>query len=429
MRYIEVMKSRLCGKRRKRRRRRLAAKALLTFLWSSALLWTIIILSSSSLSSSLFTSSFFDGVPRVEGVNGEEEGEDALTSLRSFKTSSARHHHHHHRRHRGDASFVGGGGGRGSSSSSANDDDGTLVDASAKTHGEEVRFPLWHALEYPTPSTSPRKGQNEKTTTKKEDLEEEDLEEEFVKIGFISGTIVVDQRKGADVGDEKFRVKNLKVHRDELDARAKRAVQALAKRDGMYRVRVPSNIYASQESGRSSFAQAASPAKCVVTSRLRESFTLHMDDNGNVLAVDYEAECPVEVHLGGADEERSAAEEEKEGASLFIADGAQFRSVATARFPKRAPQLNADAAMTDVKGHGGPMDAKKAQEIKTRRARGEKVDATTKDLTWWQRNYMWVIPVAYFMFMNAVQGQPSSGGGGGGGGSSAAPPPPTKKSN
>ena len=42
----------------------------------------------------------------------------------------------------------------------------------------------------------------------------------------------MDQRKGADVADEKFRVKNLKVHRDELDARAKRALQALAKRDG-----------------------------------------------------------------------------------------------------------------------------------------------------------------------------------------------------
>ena len=363
------------------------------------------------------SSSFFGVVSSVEGVKNGEEGDDATVSFRSFKT--ARHHHHH----RGDDAFARGGGGggrrRGSSSSSARDDDRTLVDASAKTHGEEVRFPLWHALEYPTPSTSPRKGQNEK----KEDVEEE----EFVKIGFISGTIVVDQRKGADVADEKFRVKNLKVHRDELDARAKRALQALAKRDGMYRVRVPSNIYASQDSGRSSFAQAASPAKCVVTSRLRESFTLHMDDNGNVLAVDYEAECPVDVHLGGADEERNAAEEEKEGASLFIADGAQFRSVATARFPKRAPQLNADAAMTDVKGHGGPMDAKKAQEIKTRRARGEKVDATTKDLTWWQRNYMWVIPVVYFMFMNAVQGQPSSGGGGG---PSAAPtPPPTKKSN
>ena len=390
------------------RRRRVRRRALTTLLAAAAALF---LLSASS-------SSFFGVVSSVEGVKNGEEGDDATVSFRSFKT--ARHHHHH----RGDDAFArggggGGGGGRGSSSSSARDDDRTLVDASAKTHGEEVRFPLWHALEYPTPSTSPRKGQNEK----KEDVEEE----EFVKIGFISGTIVVDQRKGADVADEKFRVKNLKVHRDELDARAKRALQALAKRDGMYRVRVPSNIYASQDSGRSSFAQAASPAKCVVTSRLRESFTLHMDDNGNVLAVDYEAECPVDVHLGGADEERNAAEEEKEGASLFIADGAQFRSVATARFPKRAPQLNADAAMTDVKGHGGPMDAKKAQEIKTRRARGEKVDATTKDLTWWQRNYMWVIPVVYFMFMNAVQGQPSSGGGGG---SSAAPPPPTtKKSN
>ena len=393
--------------RRRRLRRRRVRRRATTLLAAAAALF---LLSASS-------SSFFGVVSSVEGVKNGEEGDDATVSFRSFKT--ARHHHHHHR---GDDAFArGGGGGRGSSSSSARDDDRTLVDASAKTHGEEVRFPLWHALEYPTPSTSPRKGQNEK----KEDVEEE----EFVKIGFISGTIVVDQRKGADVADEKFRVKNLKVHRDELDARAKRALQALAKRDGMYRVRVPSNIYASQDSGRSSFAQAASPAKCVVTSRLRESFTLHMDDNGNVLAVDYEAECPVDVHLGGADEERNAAEEEKEGASLFIADGAQFRSVATARFPKRAPQLNADAAMTDVKGHGGPMDAKKAQEIKARRARGEKIDATTKDLTWWQRNYMWVIPVAYFMFMNAVQGQPSSGGGGGGGGSSAAPPPPTKKSN
>ena len=388
---------------RRRLRRRLGRRRRATLFFAAALF----LLSASS--------SFFGVLSPVEGVkNGEdEEGDDATVSFRSFKT--ARHHHH-----RGDDAFArGGGGGRASSSSSARDDDRTLVDASAKTHGEEVRFPLWHALEYPTPSTSPRKGQNEK----KEDVEEE----EFVKIGFISGTIVVDQRKGADVADEKFRVKNLKVHRDELDARAKRALQALAKRDGMYRVRVPSNIYASQDSGRSSFAQAASPAKCVVTSRLRESFTLHMDDNGNVLAVDYEAECPVDVHLGGADEERNAAEEEKEGASLFIADGAQFRSVATARFPKRAPQLNADAAMTDVKGHGGPMDAKKAQEIKTRRARGEKVDATTKDLTWWQRNYMWVIPVVYFMFMNAVQGQPSSGGGGGP--SAAPPPPPTKKSN
>ena len=396
--------------RRRRRLRRLRRRRATTLLAAAALFL---------LSASSSSSSFFGVVSSVEGVKNGEEGDDARVSFRSFKT--ARHHH------RGDDAFArgggGGGGGRGSSSSSAaRDDDRTLVDASAKTHGEEVRFPLWHALEYPTPSTSPRKGQNEK----KEDVEEEE-EEEFVKIGFISGTIVVDQRKGADVADEKFRVKNLKVHRDELDARAKRALQALAKRDGMYRVRVPSNIYASQDSGRSSFAQAASPAKCVVTSRLRESFTLHMDDNGNVLAVDYEAECPVDVHLGGADEERNAAEEEKEGASLFIADGAQFRSVATARFPKRAPQLNADAAMTDVKGHGGPMDAKKAQEIKTRRARGEKVDATTKDLTWWQRNYMWVIPVVYFMFMNAVQGQPSSGGGGGP--SAAPPPPPTKKSN
>jgi hypothetical protein len=71
------------------------------------------------------------------------------------------------------------------------------------------------------------------------------------------------------------------------------------------------------------------------------------------------------------------------------------------------------------------MDTKKAQEIKNRRARGEKVDATTKELTWFQRNYMWVVPVAYFMFMNMVQEQ----GGGGGGGGAPATPATQKKSN
>ena len=303
-------------RRRRLRRRRLRRRA--TTLLAAAALF---LLSASS-------SSFFGVVSSVEGVKNGEEGDDATVSFRSFKT--ARDHHHH----RGDDAFArggggGGGGGRGSSSSSARDDDRTLVDASAKTHGEGCGFPCG------TRSSI----QHHRHHHEKDKREEGRCRRRRVgQIGFISGTSSC-TRKGADVADEKFRVKNLKVHRDELDARAKRALQALAKRDGMYRVRVPSNIYASQDSGRSSFAQAASPAKCVVTSRLRESFTLHMDDNGNVLAVDYEAECPVDVHLGGADEERNAAEEEKEGASLFIADGAQFRSVATARFPKRAPQL------------------------------------------------------------------------------------------
>ena len=82
----------------------------------------------------------------------------------------------------------------------------------------------------------------------------------------------MDQRKGADVADEKFRVKNLKVHRgDELSWHS----GVIALNEAGCRVRVPSNIYASQDSGRSSFAQAASPAKCVVTSRLRESFVAH----------------------------------------------------------------------------------------------------------------------------------------------------------
>jgi len=301
-----------------------------------------------------------------------------------------------------------------SMSSSSN----ALLDlASNKKHGEEIQFPLWHSLEYFI-----NNGNNK----------EEVKEEEFVKVGTISGTIVLENNnmnnneKSSNKVSTKFRLKDVKVHRDEMTSREKDQLQSLAKKGRKYRVRVPANVLA--PSG-NAYAQAASPARCVVTSRLRESFTLHMDDSGNVLAVDYDAECPQEVHLGGG-EEASLGEADgggdDEDASLFIADGAQFRSVATARFPKRAPQLNADAAMTDVRGHGGPMDAKKAQEIKTRRARGEKVDATTKELTWFQRNYMWVVPVAYFMFMNMVQEQ---GGGGGGGGGAPATPATQKKSN
>ena len=304
-----------------------------------------------------------------------------------------------------------------SSSSSSN----ALLDlASNKKHGEEIQFPLWHSLEY---------------FINNENTKEEGKEEEFVKVGTISGTIVLENNnnnvnnneKSSKVSGTKFRLKDVKVHRDEMTTREKDQLQSLAKKGRKYRVRVPANVLA--PSG-NAFAQAASPARCVVTSRLRESFTLHMDDSGNVLAVDYDAECPAEVHLLGGGEEGSLGGEadgggDDEDASLFIADGAQFRSVATARFPKRAPQLNADAAMTDVRGHGGPMDAKKAQEIKNRRARGEKVDATTKELTWFQRNYMWVVPVAYFMFMNMVQEQ----GGGGGGGGAPATPATQKKSN
>jgi len=300
------------------------------------------------------------------------------------------------------------------SSSSSN----ALLDlASNKKHGEEIQFPLWHSLEY---------------FINNGNTKEEGKEEEFVKVGTISGTIVLENNnnvnnneKSSKVSGTKFRLKDVKVHRDEMTTRDKDQLQSLAKKGRKYRVRVPANVLA--PSG-NAFAQAASPARCVVTSRLRESFTLHMDDSGNVLVVDYDAECPAEVHLLGGGEDGSLGGEadgggDDEDASLFIADGAQFRSVATARFPKRAPQLNADAAMTDVRGHGGPMDAKKAQEIKNRRARGEKVDATTKELTWFQRNYMWVVPVAYFMFMNMVQEQ------GGGGGGAPATPATQKKSN
>ena len=131
-----------------------------------------------------------------------------------------------------------------------------------------------------------------------------------MKVGTISGTIVLENNnnnvnnneKSSKASGTKFRLKDVKVHRDEMTTRDKDQLQSLAKKGRKYRIRLPANVLA--PSG-NAFAQAASPARCVVTSRLRESFTLHMDDSGNVLAVDYDAECPAEVHLLGGGEEGS----------------------------------------------------------------------------------------------------------------------------
>ena len=140
------------------------------------------------------------------------------------------------------------------SSSSSN----ALLDlASNKKHGEEIQFPLWHSLEYFI---------NDGNTK----------EEEFVKVGTISGTIVLENNNNMNNNEKsskvstKFRLKDVKVHRDEMTTREKDQLQSLAKKGRKYRVRVPANVLA--PSG-NAFAQAASPARCVVTSRLRESFT------------------------------------------------------------------------------------------------------------------------------------------------------------
>jgi len=283
----------------------------------------------------------------------------------------------------------------------ANDDDdgrrpsdsnNGLIDAEQKRNGDLIEFPLWHSLEY---SSSEKNSSRKERDGGDDEDETDDGDEEFQKIGTISGTIVVNQLQ-----QKQFRVKELKVHRDELSLEMKRKMRVLANKNELYRIRVPLNVL-QPRAGK--FAQAASKAKCVIMSRLREAMTLHMDDNGNVLGIDYDAECQPEVYfdnagVGGEGESLNTAD------AVFIADQAQFRSVATARFPKKAPQLNADV-LTDVRGHGGPMDQKKAEQIKQRRAKGEKVSAAEKDLTFWQKYYMYIIPVVYFLFMNMFQGE------------------------
>ena len=260
-------------------------------------------------------------------------------SFRSFKT--ARHHHHH----RGDDAFARGGGGGGGGGGSSF--------VYARRRQELVPRPRTPAkrcgFRGTRSSIQHHRHHHEKDKTGKI------VEEEFVKIDHFR-----DDRRGPKEGSRrgrrKVRVKNLKVHRD--GSTRAMALQALRNEAGCMGA-VPSNIYASQDSGRSSFAQAASPAKCVVTSRLRESFTLHMDDNGNVLAVDTVG-CPVGAFRRGR--RRRTQQRKRRRVRRYSSRTARSFD----RWPRRG--FRAGAAVERGCGDdgrenaGGPMGAKKARD-------------------------------------------------------------------
>jgi hypothetical protein len=93
------------------------------------------------------------------------------------------------------------------------------------------------------------------------------------------------------------RVTSPKVTRAAVDPAAAAALTAALEANAPYRVRVPTSVFGGSP-GR--WAISSLPLRCLVHSDLQESFVLHLDDLGNIAALDYSTpsgECLVEEVL------------------------------------------------------------------------------------------------------------------------------------
>jgi len=93
------------------------------------------------------------------------------------------------------------------------------------------------------------------------------------------------------------RVTSPKVTRAAVDPAAAAALSAALEANAPYRVRVPTSVFGGSV-GR--WAMSSLPLRCLAHSDLQESFVLHLDDLGNIAALDYSTpsgECLVEEVL------------------------------------------------------------------------------------------------------------------------------------
>mmetsp|Transcript_18608 Transcript_18608/g.25799 ORF Transcript_18608/g.25799 Transcript_18608/m.25799 type:complete len:299 (-) Transcript_18608:235-1131(-) len=149
--------------------------------------------------------------------------------------------------------------------------------------------------------------------------------------------LVLEQTTGASTI---VKVAQLKLQRDPLSAQEKKQLTALLENGGYYRLRVPSSIVSSAQVPLR--VQAGLPLKCLVNSGLQESLGLHLDDQGNILALDYSTPT----------------------GDCFLDEAPpppkwDFHSTVYTRLPKDAPRLNPDYAMNyhAPPTPGGPTDS------------------------------------------------------------------------
>tara|TARA_B110000240_G_scaffold98356_1_gene111380 strand:+ start:782 stop:1852 length:1071 start_codon:yes stop_codon:yes gene_type:complete len=191
------------------------------------------------------------------------------------------------------------------------------------------------------------------------------------------------------------RLSHLKLERDPLTHDFIEKFNYLSENDLPYRIALPANVLHPR---RDEKVIAFLPAKCLAESGLQENFALHMDENGNVVGVDYDP-AGGECHL------------EDRGAKL--SSDPHFASTVSVRFYKTAPTLDPHAP-TDVRGHGGPA-GKKEREAKQRRSanggttKGDQKEEPEK--TFWQKNWMYIVPV--MMLLSNLVAPPAASSGGG----------------
>ena len=184
----------------------------------------------------------------------------------------------------------------------------------ARRGGEEITFAVEHSLDEST----------------------------FAPAGVVTGKLAVDRNDARN-----FRLSSPRATRAPLGRDETEALNALIARDGVYRVRVPSNIVSAREG---SYVMASVPAKCMASSGLVDALTVHTDDRGNAHGIEY----------------TTANGDCEDGSAKRVKVGAKFRTTVYVRVPKDAPGLNPDAP-TDVRGHGAPANEQTKREAKQRR--------------------------------------------------------------
>lgn len=183
------------------------------------------------------------------------------------------------------------------------------------------------------------------------------------------------------------RLTELHLKRDPVSAESEKQLVKLLEYDRHYRVRVPSNIFGEQKDR---FVMASLPLKCLVNADLNENYVLHLDDLGNIVAMDYttpSGECIME--------EVAPPEEWK------------FNPLAFVRLPKDAPRLdpNFSAQGPGPKQTGTGGEDLAADAVNT--FEGSEEDGKKKKPdSFFKRYWMYLVPLGLIMVNTLIAPPP-----------------------
>lgn len=180
------------------------------------------------------------------------------------------------------------------------------------------------------------------------------------------------------------RITELRLTRDPLSADTEKQLVKLLEYEQYYRVRVPSNVLGISK-GR--YVMASLPLKCLVNADLNENYVLHLDDLGNVVALDYttpSGECIMEETAPPAEW--------------------GFHPLAYARLPKDAPRLNPDMSAA---GAPPPTPGAEGQDLNADAVHSyepSEEDAQKKKApdSFFKRYWMYLIPLGLVLVNGLV---------------------------